>query len=58
MVDLDGNPVQYRCPRTGRMAQPQLPQRRETKPLTAVGNESVEAAARQLISRLRKVEDT
>ena len=33
MADADGNPVPYKCPRTGRVAQPQHPVKRTTPPL-------------------------
>lgn len=32
MADANGNPVMYKCPRTGRIAQPQLPIKRATPP--------------------------
>ena len=33
MADMEGNPVMYKCPRTGRVAQPQHPIKRTTPPL-------------------------
>lgn len=40
-VDNDGKPRQYRCPHTGRLAQPQTPVSRPTPPLTKVARDDV-----------------
>jgi len=41
MTDKNGNPTWYRCPRTGRLAEPQTPVKRETVPVTLVGQYDV-----------------
>ena len=37
MTDKNGNPTWYRCPHTGRLAEPQTPVKRDTVPVTLVG---------------------
>jgi hypothetical protein len=41
MADMNGAPRQFRCPRTGRLAEPQLPVHRDTPPLTLVARLNV-----------------
>ena len=36
MADKEGRPRQFRCPHTGRLAEPQVPIHRDTPPLTLV----------------------
>jgi hypothetical protein len=36
MLDINGMPRQFRCPTTGRLAEPQVPVHRNTGPLTLV----------------------
>ena len=37
ITDKTGTPCWYRCPHTGRLASPQTPVRRDTVPVTLVG---------------------
>ena len=36
MTDHNGTPCHYRCPHTGRIAEPQTPVKRDTMPVTLV----------------------
>jgi len=40
-ADKDGKPRPFRCPHTGRLAQPQVPIRRKTPKMTQVAREDV-----------------
>jgi hypothetical protein len=37
MTDRNGTPCMYRCPHTGRLAEPQTPVKRDAMPVTPVG---------------------
>jgi hypothetical protein len=41
MTDRNGNPCWYRCPHPGRMVDPQTPVKRDTMPVTLVGQYEV-----------------
>jgi hypothetical protein len=55
MANKNGSPQQYWCPHAQRMAEPQMPVRRDTAPLKA--SKQLESESLQLMSRMRKEPD-